>query len=74
MAFHVIIMISVLMTLLTNKYTNTIIPTYISCNEYSQILVDFASQHFYDEILSWMTETWMESQLGSSRNRNIVNL
>ena len=71
MVFYVT-MVIFLMTILMKKYTNIVVPTYISVVKYLQSLVYFASYHVCNEILLWMTEIWMKIHLVSDKNYNIL--
>jgi hypothetical protein len=62
------------MTLLVNKFTSVVIPNYVFVMKYSQILVYYASLHFYDETLSGMIEFGSKKHLVSDNNYNTVTL
>ena len=74
---HIVLYVTVITFLTTHliyDITSIVIPTYIFVMRYLQRLIHFTTEHLHDEILSWMIEIWMENDLISDSNCNIVNI
>ena len=69
MTFYVTV-ITLLMALLRNKFTNIVIPTYFSSSTFGI----FGILIFCDKILSQLIETWMKDHLVSDNVYSIANL